>query len=190
MINMQTAFGPYVTVTYAAAAALCDVKTGKIGNPLIILGWTAGLCLQTVWQLPSAREPAEVLLRGSMQWLSGALIPLLPGILLHRLGMIGAGDGKLLSALGSCVGPEGSVRIMLASVFCGAMVSLPLLVSVTGVRERRLYFASYVREVLETGRIPSYRKASGSRLRPEEFHFAVAVFMAVLLYMGGYLPQL
>ena len=189
VLSIQESLGPYITITYAAAAALCDLETGKIGNPLILLGWTTGLCLHTIWCMPAAQGTAEMVFSGTLRWFSGALIPLLPGILLHRFGMIGAGDGKLLSAVESCVGPGGSVRVMLASVFCGALVSLPLMVSVSGIRERMLYFASYVRETAETGQIHSYRRSSGGPLRPEEFHFSVPVFMAVVLYLGGFLSR-
>ncbi len=113
-------------------------------------------------------------------FLAGAALPFLPGFLLFRFRMIGAGDVKLLMAVGGMIGPAGILRYMAVTVVFGAVISLLIMLTVTGIRPRIRYFLRYVLMTGSTGEILPYRDS------PEaEFHFAVPVMMAAVVYAAG-----
>lgn len=99
---------PWVlAVIFALAAGLSDLRTRRIPNRLTVPALLIGLGVNAVaggWH-------------GFMQGLEGAAIGLgllLPVVLLRGLG---AGDWKLMGALGAFVGPNKTVEILLVSVF-------------------------------------------------------------------------
>ncbi|MDO4620619.1 MAG: prepilin peptidase [Lachnospiraceae bacterium] len=173
----------FFALFFASAAMICDLQTGRIPNSLILTGWGIGGVFGLVRTLNAS---------GSLPMMfAGALLPLLITAPLFLMRMTGAGDSKLFSVIGIFCGPE-VLKIMLASVVCGGLLSLLLMLSVTGVRERLLYFAHYVQtggreRRTESGAgqpgIRAYR--TGGAERPENMHFSVAVFMAAALYAGG-----
>ena len=102
-------------VTASGAAAAIDLRTGRIPEPADGAGrhhrvsrWRASACRGTRWQAP---------------W-SGALLGfalMLPG---HILGGTGAGDVKLLAALGTLLGPGGVVMAFLYSAIAGGLLAV------------------------------------------------------------------
>jgi prepilin peptidase CpaA len=91
--------------------------------------------------------------------------------------MIGAGDIKLLMALGSVAGFPLNARLMLWAVICGGIISAFIMWRRTGFIPRLTYLISYVRDFIRTGERKPYRKEGGA----ENFHFSVAIFAAVLV---------
>jgi prepilin peptidase CpaA len=103
-----------VVATAAGLAAAIDLRTGRIPNPL-----TAGVALAGV---------AVAALGMSGQSMAGALtgaalgfVLMLPG---HLLGGTGAGDVKLLAALGTWLGPAGTVMAFLYSAIAGGALAV------------------------------------------------------------------
>ena len=94
---------PVAVITGAAVAAAIDLRTGRIPNPLTATVAAAGLGL------------AAAGLTG--QSMGGALIGAAVGFALmlpgHLLGGTGAGDVKLLAALGTWLGPGGVLMAFL-----------------------------------------------------------------------------
>lgn len=83
-------------VTAAAVAATVDVRTGRVPNVLVLVTAVTGFVLASAgWSGASTAAAAAGLVLG------GALM--LPG---HLAGATGAGDVKLLAALGALVGPK------------------------------------------------------------------------------------
>ena len=97
--------------------------------------------------------------------------------------MIGAGDIKLLCALGGIMGPRTVMECIVYSLLAGAGISLAILISTGGIRRRFLYLYQYMNEFYCTGEIrPYYRKGMSF---PENFHFTVPIFLSAVLYAGG-----
>ena len=102
------------------------------------------------------------------------------GWLLFR--MLGAGDIKLLSVLGSLMGPVKILNCMFYSFLIGAVLSAALMVSSGIFSQRILYLLRYLCGYLKTGKREPYYK---SGMPPENYHFTVPIFQSALLYAGG-----
>jgi prepilin peptidase CpaA len=110
-------------VAASGAAAAIDLRTGRIPNPLTALVAITGFAL------------AGLGLSGHS--MAGALVGALLGFALmlpgHILGGTGAGDVKLLAALGTLLGPGGVVMAFLYSAIAGGLLAV-----VHALRRRRL----------------------------------------------------
>src|ERR1700676_5307669 len=106
-----------LTLTFTILAGWLDWRTRKIPNWLTVSGFVAGLGIHTIvggWHGALA----------SLQGAGLALLVLLPLVLLRGLG---AGDWKLMGAVGALLGPRGLlaflfVSIMVAGVMAAATV--------------------------------------------------------------------
>jgi prepilin peptidase CpaA len=95
-------------------AAICDVRTGKIPNLLILSSVILGLCFTFL------NGGIDGLLIGIAGFGVGFLL-VMPGYLLR---FTGAGDLKLLASLGILSGPGAILAIFALSVFAGALFIL------------------------------------------------------------------
>ncbi|MBQ6385892.1 MAG: prepilin peptidase [Lachnospiraceae bacterium] len=180
----------YYLLTFTLTAAICDLATDRIGNPLILAGFAGGLVLHAT--SGSSAEAAEWLAgslvlhttsgisAGAAEWLAGALMPLAAGLILHRFRLMGAGDAKLLAAIGCMTGPYLLLKITFLSLLFGAVFSLLIMLFFTGFRERFRRLADYLVLSSISGGTPVHYRSGGGALAPEEFHFSVPVLMAVM----------
>ncbi len=167
-----------IILVLTALAALSDLRTGKIRNVIPAAGALAGLIL---WTGAGIRGGLPGLLSAAGLFFSGAALPFLLMFPLFRFRMIGAGDVKLLMAVGALTGPSGILKYMAVSIALGAGIAALIMIFVTGIRPRLRHLACYARDALITGKPGIYRDV------PEaEFHFAVPVFMAAVLHAGGF----
>ena len=121
--------------------------------------------------------------KGGVIFLAGVAVPVLLLGILFIFHMIGAGDIKLLCALGGIMGPRTVMECIVYSLLAGAGISLAILISTGGIRRRFLYLYQYMNEFYCTGEIrPYYRKGMSF---PENFHFTVPIFLSAVLYAGG-----
>ncbi len=114
---------PVAVIAGAAVAAAIDVRTGRIPNPLTATVAIAGMALAAFGLTGQSVAAAGF----------GALLGfglMLPG---HLLGGTGAGDVKLLAALGTWLGPAGVLMAFLYSAIAGGGLALG-----HAVRRRRL----------------------------------------------------
>lgn len=111
-------------VLLMALAAWQDVRRFRIANVLTFGG--AALAIVMSLLLPAGHGPAA----GLAGWLLGLLI-LLP---FYALGVMGAGDVKLLAMAGAFTGPAGALGIGLYSMIAGGV--LALVVAIGGGRLR------------------------------------------------------
>lgn len=161
-----------LSVVISAMAVWMDLKDASVDN-----GWI--LFLYDRFPDPDHRKRAE-------RWsdlfgrsgCAGASLGIL--FIFH---MIGAGDIKLLCALGGIMGPRTVMECIVYSLLAGAGISLAILISTGGIRRRFLYLYQYMNEFYCTGEIrPYYRKGMSF---PENFHFTVPIFLSAVLYAGG-----
>lgn len=113
-----------LTVLLAVASAI-DLRTRRIPNALVVSGALLGLGLQAA--LPAGRGLFDSFAPGGIG-LSAALLAgvvlLAAGVLLWRSGLFGAGDAKLLAALGPYVGPAGVLPVLLYTLLAGGVLAL------------------------------------------------------------------
>ncbi len=127
-------FVPWVVVlVVAAAAARLDLRTRRIPNrltgPLLLGGLLWGLLITAgAFAAPSAAAS-----RGIGDSLLGALVTSLPFLMLWLALGAGAGDAKLMMAIGAWLGLTAGVLVLVCTVIAGGA-----LVIAWGLREGRL----------------------------------------------------
>jgi prepilin peptidase CpaA len=120
----------YSTIQILAAAlvlvaAVTDIRSRRIPNWLTLLGVLAGLSLNGL----------TYGLAGVRNSLGGMLLGFSAYLILYLLRAMGAGDVKLMAAVGAIVGPENWVAVFLASAAAGGVIALALMVWKGRVRE-------------------------------------------------------
>lgn len=155
-------------MTAAAVAAMVDVRTGRIPNALVLLTAVAGLALAaTGWSSASTGAAAAGLVLG------GALM--LPG---HLAGTTGAGDIKLVAALGALVGPK---QIALAWMY--SAIAAGVLACAVAMRRGRL------KDTLTgTARLIARRPDAGRDIRAADrnrYALGPAILVGTLIALFG-----
>src|SRR5262245_25827076 len=152
--------GPCVLLLVITAAA-CDLRTRRIPNWLVATALVAALPAQ--WMLHGAVDGLAVWFAG---WLFGGLI-FLPGYMVRALG---AGDVKLMAAVGAWFGMTGAIETALIACMVGGVWALTvmllkrrmkdglsntysMLVSVTGGWRQAVQQGEVMRAV-SVGRLP------------------------------------
>lgn len=125
---MSTWIGMGALIGLLAVASAIDLRTRRIPNALVLTGALLGLGLQAA--LPAGRGLFDAFAPGGIG-LSAALLAgvvmLAAGMLLWRGGLFGAGDAKLLAALGPYVGPAGVLPVLLYTLVAGSVLALAAL---------------------------------------------------------------
>ncbi|MDO4616389.1 MAG: prepilin peptidase [Lachnospiraceae bacterium] len=159
-------------VAFGFGAMLQDLLRSRISNRYLITGWLAGATAAFLSPSPE----------GILRFMGGALLPIVLLFLLFRFRMIGAGDIKLLSALGGMVGIQASLWLLVSSFLIGGLLAVGILTVNRSWFRRFRFFYRYVQNYRTTGiRIPYRPEKHGG----EHLHFAVPVFAALLLWKGG-----
>ena len=107
-----------VAVTFAAVAAFWDLRTKRIPNwltvPAIVLGVAAN----------AVKSGLAGLWAGLLGMLVGAGLFIIP----FAMGGMGAGDVKMLAAVGAIAGPEAAFRSFLYGAMAGGLMAAAFLV--------------------------------------------------------------
>ena len=158
----------------AGCAALMDIQRAKVDNGWLLFCVLVSLFTQ-IWKM-------NVSISSLGTWICGLLVPILILWILFIFRMLGAGDIKLLSVIGSMIGPTKILNCISYSFLIGAVISAALMISSGIVCQRILYLLHYISAYFKTGKREPYYK-SGMPL--ENFHFTVPIFLSALLYAGG-----
>jgi len=95
------------------SASVCDLKTRRIPNSLAAAGLLAGLAGHLTFSgLPG------------LLWSLAGVVAALPLLLLYAVRAFGAGDVKLLMAVGALMGPGFLLWTLLGSLFAGGLMAL------------------------------------------------------------------
>lgn len=110
------------------------------------------------------------------------LVILLPGYL---LGVTGAGDVKLMAAVGTFLGPLGVLQAALASILVGGVIALGFAASALVSRQSISPWGRYglmVRTLVTTGR-PLYIPPEEGEVMGRKFPFAVSIAIGTTAWM-------
>jgi prepilin peptidase CpaA len=99
-------------VVFVSAAAVIDVRERKIPNDIVVTGMAIGLLLAFLTGSPG--------IAGSAGGLAVGIVVLFP---VFALGWLGAGDVKLMGAVGSFVGAAGLPRVFFYTALAGGVVA-------------------------------------------------------------------
>lgn len=122
---MTLELGTAALLALLAAASLSDLRRRRIPNALVVVGAVVGLGLQAL--LPAGRglldatEPGSI---GSSAALLAGVVLLTAGMLLWRAGLFGAGDAKLLAAVGPYIGPAAVLPVLFYTLIAGGLLAL------------------------------------------------------------------
>ena len=114
-------------------------------------------------------------------WICGLLVPILILGILFIFRMLGAGDIKLLSVIGSMIGPTKILNCISYSFLIGAVISAALMIQ--AALSASEFFTYYITSVFISKQEKENYYKSGMPL--ENFHFTVPIFLSALLYAGG-----
>jgi len=114
-MNTFAALANLSLVTMVTVAAVSDARTRRIPNWLVATGLVVALIAQLVLHGPTS---------GAMQWLGGAATGMGLCLGIYVLGGMGAGDVKLMGAVGAFMGPLGGLHVVLVSFLAGGVLAL------------------------------------------------------------------
>jgi prepilin peptidase CpaA len=163
-------------VVLVLVAVWTDLRSRRIPNALTLGGAVLGLLLH-VWAGGSQGVGGA-----AMGWSLGLLL-LLPGYLLR---FTSAGDVKLLAAVGAFLGPQAVLAAGAASIAAGAMVGIPIVALLGGLRGLKSPWNRYgvmLRCLVTTGRV-AYVRPGADEAMGQRFPFSVAIALGTLFAVG------
>ncbi len=149
------------------SAAAWDLRTRRIPNPLVMAGVAMGILQQVI-----VVGPGGILV--AVYGLMVGLAILIPGYL---MGFTGAGDAKLMAAIGTIIGPIGALQAALFSILVGGVIGLGVAVSALVLRQSVSPFPRYVlmlKTLAVTGK-PLYITPQEGEVMGKRFPFAVSI---------------
>jgi prepilin peptidase CpaA len=158
-------------------AIVSDLKTYKIKNTITYSFMLAGLLSNFVMEG----------FKGLVFSLQGIMLPVVCLIVLYMMGIIGAGDVKLLSAVGALMGAGFTSNAIIFSFICGGIIAAFLIVIRRNGIERLKYLLLYIKCSIISMKLVTYAdfedKQNGSK-----FHFSIAVASgtAAAVLIGGF----
>lgn len=162
-----------ILVSIASIAAVMDLVRERIDNHFIAACWILG----------AGYQAGSHGFEGIGLFLTGSVVPIVLLYLLFRFRMLGAGDIKLLSAIGGFVGPIIISKCIVLSFIFGALLSIGFICVCGNLTARLLYFTNYINRVMTVKKaLPYY--LPGKRM--ENIHFSIPILMAVLMHIGGF----
>lgn len=156
----------------AGAAVLADFRQGMIPNAVTAVGFLWGLSYQCM------RGGSA----GMLICMGGAVLPLLLFGGFYYFRMIGAGDIKLMCAIGSFLGPSACFSCIAVAIFIGGVISLALMLRSRSLESRFMYFMEYINHYSKEMKWRPYLENTPQEAK---FCFSVPIFLSVLCYVGG-----
>lgn len=153
-----------------SVAVIMDCRSGKIRNPCIVLGLSAGCFIRIVLeQVPWHTVMANV------------SVPILLFYLLFCMHVLGAGDIKLFCVVGAFWSIQDLCTCILISFMAGGVISFSKLLIQRELFQslQSVYF--YLQTSVKTKTLSKY---PGRDKHGHQIHFSVAIFIGFLLTMG------
>jgi prepilin peptidase CpaA len=129
-------------------AGVSDIRSRRIPNWLTLSGVCAGLALNA----------ATAGYTGFLLSAAGMLVGFGAYFVLYCLRAMGAGDVKLMAAVGAIVGPAGWISVFVGTAIAGGLLALGLVILKRRLRET-LWNAFFIASELAQFRAPYKRRA-------------------------------
>ncbi len=153
------------------AAVRSDLRSWQIPNLWIGIGLTAGVfCRILSWS--------------SFGWSGfflGVLLPFLICWIPYRMGALGAGDVKLLMALGALSGGQTILYILFFSFLFAAGISLCRLLNLRQLRSSLLQLICFFQTMFFEGKIETY---PGRYVEGHTIRFSIAILFGYTTWLG------
>ena len=169
------------------AAVYTDYRQGRIPNWMIIFGFISGLVIRFLHGGFST----------GLDGILGAVFLAAVFYPVFKIGGLGGGDIKLFAVVGSYLGIKGGITSLIFAFIFGAIFSLVKMLHFHNFKERIYYFASYMTDIILTGKWKLYESGEGTsfgeedagkqslKIPKQKIHFALPVFLGVAIYIGG-----
>jgi prepilin peptidase CpaA len=160
-------------ICLASIASVTDIVSRKIPNSLILAGLVGG----ALYQIASPYG------FGLIHWLSGLGLGLTFLFPLYALRVMGAGDVKLMAAVGGFLGPAGAFTTLIYTLIAGGILALAY------IAYRRAWKSAYENTVLIAMHLGSglaAKQAQATHFQmPTVGHlpYAVAILAGILLHL-------
>jgi prepilin peptidase CpaA len=162
---------PWVLATVIAAiAGVTDWRSRRIPNWLTVSGLVLGIAANS---LPNGRSGAKESLLGA----GLGLALLLPFVVIRSLG---AGDWKLVGAIGACLGPHHLLTILFVTILINGLMALAMIVWKKRLRQTARNLGHMLASML-TLHLPG-EELTLDNPQAVKVPFGVAVAAAVILY--------
>ena len=166
-------WGAIILTAILNAAVIGDSLSGKIRNWLVAVGFVCGL----VYQIHTRGVAGLAVFAG------GVVFTLACTVLLFAFGAIGAGDGKLLAAVGGFLGWKAMPTCLFLTFLLGSLWSLGAMIRRRNMKKRFSCLKSYVELCKEKKSWLPY----GQSFKEEDavIQLSPAILFAVLIYLIG-----
>ena len=131
-MELQAPLTLLALVTLVLTAVVCDLRTRRIPNVLVVIGIALGLSLQTVAPMGGGLFASSGGASGLGSALLGGIVGLALFLPLYALRMLGAGDVKLLAMVGVWLGAPSVAWTALWTLLAGGVLALAVALG-TGV---------------------------------------------------------
>ena len=176
--QVQFSFGWAVVIAITAVACAIDVRTRRVPNMLTGPAWILGL----VWAFS----------QGGWARLgdgfAASLILALPYVLLFMFASGGAGDAKLMAAVGAWLGIMNGLLALFTIALCGALLAIGFALHHKRFRSVMSYVIQSVGAVMYTvssrGKVNDLTFAPRERQEMMTMPYGVAIFSGVCLAAG------
>ncbi|HOJ09366.1 MAG TPA: prepilin peptidase [Clostridiales bacterium] len=151
-------------------ALISDIKTYKIKNNLILVFIIIGIITNCILA-------GKI---GLMNSLLGIIIPVAILFSLFAASMLGAGDIKVFSAIGSIMGIRFAIHTIIYSFLWGGVISLAIIVIRKNRKQRLKYLYDYLKSCILTLSIVPYTNFD-EKNEGDKFQFAYAIVLGTVL---------
>lgn len=136
----------YLLMLLLVVSLISDIMTHKVNNRTILSFVICGLILN-VYQTG---------LTGIFESLFAGVIPIIILGVFFIMNMLGAGEMKLFSAIGTIMGVNFIIKTLICSALAGGLIALIVLVLRCNVRERLGYLYNYLKHCFMTRSLSPY----------------------------------
>lgn len=124
MMDVRSTVPALLLAAMLAWAVASDVRSRRIPNQLVLAGLLAGLALQATVTPGAGLFDVPFGALGFLKGAAGMALGLLLLLPMYALGAMGAGDVKLMAAIGTFLGPLDTLGAGLSSVLAGGVLAL------------------------------------------------------------------
>ncbi len=157
-------------------AAAQDIRYGKISNRLIVTGLFTGFLFQIM----------EYQVLGVYYFIRNISVPVILLYLFFQMRVLGAGDIKLFSMIGSILTIRELYRCMVYGFLAGGLMAAVFWLMNTKRRQSILHAGRYLYELLKTREFTAYQPLEGA----ETWKFAFSVPIVFGVIGALYFPEI